>query len=88
MGSTLPDHQAVSRCLDDFLRNDMEIIDFQYALDLSEESGRQPKVPAGHSDQAGNHFRCEYLIGKSDADRCPSLFKQLLIWIASRGRNS
>ena len=40
-----------------------------YALDLGEESGQQPKVLAGHPDQAGNHFRRYYFIRKRDADR-------------------
>ena len=72
MGSTLPDDQTVSRCLVDFLRNDGEIIHLQHALDLSEEAGQQPKVAAGHSDQAGNNIRCQHFIGKRDADRYPA----------------
>ena len=56
----------------------MKVVDTENPLDLSEKSGQEAEVSAGHPYEACYHFRDQLLVRKSDAGRCPSLFQQLL----------
>ena len=72
------DDKAVAGGFDDCSGYDMKVIYAKNSLDLSEEPSQEPKVSAGHSNEAGYHFRNELLIWEDNAGRRPSFFKQFL----------
>jgi hypothetical protein len=70
LASSGPDHEAVPCRFDDCGRDQMKVVDAENPLDLSEKSGQEPEVSAGHPYEACYHFRDQLFVRKSDAGRC------------------
>jgi hypothetical protein len=47
----------------------MKVVDTENPLDLSEKSGQEPEVSAGHPNEARYHFRHQLFVRKCDAGR-------------------
>jgi hypothetical protein len=52
LASSGPNHEAVPCCFDDCGRDQMKVVDAENPLDLSEKSGQEPEVSAGHAYEA------------------------------------
>lgn len=70
------DDETVPSCFYNRIREKMQVVHAENALDLSEEARQEPEITSRHPNQAGDHFREELFVWEGYADRCPFAFEQ------------
>ena len=70
------DDETVPSCFYNRIRDKMQVVHTENALDLSEEARQEPEITSCHPNQACDYFREELFVWEVDADWCPFAFEQ------------